>query len=86
MQLITVEIIIAFQFQDYLPYSALLVPLCYFFFKNKNNPPNELQNKLLSQYFWWASLSRRFSSAVESKIAQDLKRIDMILAGKATNL
>ena len=65
-----------------LPYPALLVPLSYFFLKNNSNPPNNLQHKLLGQYFWWASLSRRFSSAVESKIAQDLKRIDSILIGK----
>jgi hypothetical protein len=33
----------------------------------------------LAQYFWWASLSSRFTSAVESKLALDLKRMDDIL-------
>ena len=65
-----------------LPYATLLVPFSYFFLKNNGKPPNSLQKKLLAQYFWWASLSRRFSSAVESKIAQDLKRIDKILKDK----
>jgi len=65
-----------------LPYNALLVPFTYFFIRNQGNPPNSLQNKLLIQYFWWASLSSRFTSAVESKLAADLKRIDSILVSK----
>jgi hypothetical protein len=65
-----------------LPYHALLVPFTYFFIKTGGNQPSELQDKLLSQYFWWASLSRRFSSAVESKLAQDILRVDEILAGR----
>ena len=69
-----------------LPYSILLVPFCYFFYKNKGKPPNALQNKLLAQYFWWASLSSRFVSGVEGKISQDLKRIDMILKDENVQL
>lgn len=34
------------------------------------------------QYFWWASLTNRFSSSVESKLAQDRERIDAILKGE----
>lgn len=64
-----------------MPYYALLVPLTYFFIRNDGEMPSPQQNKLLIQYFWWASLSNRFSSAVESKLAQDLKRMDDILAG-----
>ena len=62
-----------------LPYSILLVPYSYFFYKNNCNPPSSTQNKLLGQYFWTAALSQRYSSGVESKIAQDLKKIDDIL-------
>ncbi|NQT26153.1 hypothetical protein HQ585_12420 [candidate division KSB1 bacterium] len=62
-----------------LPYNALLVPFSYFFLRSGKQRPTALQNKLLAQYFWWASLSQRFSSAVESKVAVDLKRIDDIL-------
>ena len=66
-----------------LPYPGLLVPFTYFFFNNNGNPPTSIQNKLLLQYFWWVSLLRRFSSGVESKLAQDFKRIDDILEGNA---
>ncbi len=62
-----------------LPYNSLLVPLTYFFVKNNGTPPSMFQHKLLTQYFWWASLTNRFSSATESKLMQDLERIDAIL-------
>ncbi len=62
-----------------LPYNALLVPFTYFFIRNDGRSPSTRQNKLLVQYFWWASLSHRFISGVESKLAQDLERMDHIL-------
>lgn len=62
-----------------LPYNSLIVPFTYFFIRNDGKTPSNLQNKLLTQYFWWASLSNRFSSASEGKIALDLKRMDSIL-------
>ncbi len=37
---------------------------------------------MLKQYFWWAALSNRFSSAAETKIAQDVLRMDEILSGR----
>jgi hypothetical protein len=68
-----------------LPYNALLVPLTYFFFKNNDQQPTDLQSQLLSQYFWWTSLSNRYSSGVENKIAQDLERVNLILKNKKPN-
>ncbi len=65
-----------------LPYNALLVPFTYFFLRNGDKAPSAVQNKLLVQYFWWASLSSRFTSGVEGKLAQDLKRMDRILVGE----
>lgn len=62
-----------------LPYNALLVPYSYFFIRNKGRSPTNIQNKLLTQYFWWASLSYRFASGEASKIAMDLKKMDDIL-------
>jgi hypothetical protein len=68
-----------------LPYPALLVPFTYFYLNNNGTPPNALQIKQLTKYFWWASLSGRFSSAVESKLAQDFKKIDNILNNEIPN-
>ena len=65
-----------------LPYPALLIPFTYFFIRNEGKSPSSVQNKLLIQYFWWASLSSRFTSGSEGKIAADLKRMDRILKEK----
>ena len=66
-----------------IPYPAQLIPLTYFFVVNKGKHPTSRQHKLLTQHFFWSALTNRFSSAVESKIAQDIKRIDEILANEA---
>ncbi len=61
-----------------LPYDSLLVPFAYFFQQNQNKP-NADQRKYLEEFFWRMSLSSRYSSSTESKLAQDIKRIDLIL-------
>ena len=67
-----------------LPYDALLVPFTYFFYHQKENPKGE-QIKYLEEFFWRISLSYRYSSSTESKLAQDIKRIDQILNGERPN-
>lgn len=62
-----------------LPYDSLLVPFTYFFTQMKGNHPSAAQDKLLSQYFWRAALSGRFTSATETKLGADVKRMDLIL-------
>lgn len=72
-----------------LPYNALVVPFAYYFYKNnkkkKQDNPNEVQYKLLRDYFWRCALSGRFSSSVETKLGQDIKRIEAILNNKQPN-
>lgn len=67
-----------------LPYDALLVPFTYFFYFQKEKPKGE-QIKYLQEFFWRISLSYRYSSSTESKLAQDIKRIDQILNGERPN-
>lgn len=64
-----------------LPYNALIVPFAYFFYQNKDKPTG-LRQKYLQDYFWRCALSGRFSSSVETKLGQDVKRIDAILKGE----
>jgi hypothetical protein len=64
-----------------LPYNTLLVPFGYYFFHHPDKPDAN-QKKLLEDFFWRCSLGGRYSSAVESKLAQDMRRIDLILEGK----
>ena len=63
-----------------LPYDSLLVPFAYFFYYKQDRPESE-QRKYLEEFFWRMSLSFRYSSSAESRLAQDIKRIDKILAG-----
>jgi len=67
-----------------LPYDSLLVPFAYFFYFQKEKPKGE-QIKFLEEFFWRMSLSFRYSSSTESKLAQDIKRIDKILKGNKPN-
>jgi hypothetical protein len=65
-----------------LPYPAILVPLTYFFHKNGNKKPDLERVSLLEQFFYWAGITYRYSSATNSKIAEDLIRMDAIIGGK----
>lgn len=64
-----------------LPYDALLVPFGYFFYQKKDKP-DAMQRRYLEEFFWKTCLSFRYSSSTESSLAQDIKRIDMILNGE----
>jgi hypothetical protein len=65
-----------------LPYASVLVPFTYFFYKNNNQKPTEIQAKLLKQFFYWVGLNWRYSGSTETKIAEDLKKIGLILKEK----
>lgn len=62
-----------------LPYNALLVPYCYFFIKNNFEQPSLQQDGYLQQFFWWASLSSRYTGGAEGKLANDFKKMESIL-------
>ena len=61
-----------------LPYDSLLVPFTYYFYNHKDKPIGD-QQKLLQDYFWRCIINQRFSSGTESKLTQDIERIDKIL-------
>ena len=63
-----------------LPYNGLIVPFSYFFFHHKDKPTGD-KKRYLEDFFWRCSLSGRYSSSLESKLAQDIKRIEVILSG-----
>ncbi len=64
-----------------LPYNSLLAPFAYFFYHHPDKPVGD-QQKYLEDFLWRVSLGGRYSSAVEGKLAQDVKRMDLILTGK----
>ncbi len=61
-----------------LPYNSLLAPFAYFFYHH-NDKPLEDKQTFLEDFLWRVSLGGRYSSSVEGKLAQDIKRIDKIL-------
>jgi len=65
-----------------LPFAALLVPFSYFFYHHPGKPTGELERHL-QDLFWRISLGGRYSYASESRLAQDIRRVDEILEGKA---
>ena len=68
-----------------LPYPAAVVPFTYFFHTTGNKKPGNEQVRLLEQFFYWVGLSERYSSATESKLAEDFIRMDSIAKGKTPN-
>ncbi len=65
-----------------LPYDALIVPFSYFFYHHKDKRPLDERKTFLQDYFWRCVMSNRFSSSADTKLNQDIKTIDDILAGK----
>jgi len=66
-----------------LPYPVILVPLAYFFYESKNKKASSAQKLLLEQYVYWAGLNLRYSSAAESKVGEDLRKMIDIAKVKA---
>ncbi len=65
------------------PYPAVLVPLTYFFHTIGNKKASNDQARRLEQFFYWVGLTERYSSATESKLAEDFARMDAIRRSKA---
>lgn len=65
------------------PYPATVVPLTYFFHNIGNKKADNNQARLLEQFFYWVGLTERYSSATESKLAEDFIRMDAIVKGKS---
>lgn len=61
-----------------IPYNGLLVPFTYYFYHHPNKPLGN-QQEYLQDYFWRTVLTSRFSNSLETKVGQDIKRIDLIL-------
>lgn len=64
-----------------LPYAAMIVPFTYYFYKAQTNP-NAIQGSLLQEFFWRVGLGERYGGQSDTRIAQDIRRMDNILKGK----
>jgi|GEM_PF-1192642 len=68
-----------------IPFKSLLVPLSYFYFILGNKDETTSQRESIIKWFWKACISNRYSSSVESKIADDVKVMDEIVDGVEAN-
>lgn len=64
-----------------LPYNSLITSFTYFFYYHNDKPTGDMQRRL-QDFFWRCALGARYSSAVESKLAQDVRKIDEILTDR----
>jgi hypothetical protein len=65
-----------------LPYNSIIIPLSYYFYHNNKSNSGSGAEDELSKWFWLVSLSTRYDSAAETKIAEDIKEVDKILRGE----
>ena len=65
-----------------LPYSALVVPIAYFFAKGQFKPPSPKQARWLRRYFFLGGLAGRFQYAVPGTLSTDISNLlDPLLEG-----
>jgi len=64
-----------------LPYNDLIVLFAYFFYHHNDRPLDD-KERFMKDLFWRISLTERYSAGTEAKIAQDIKRVDIILDDK----
>src|SRR5205823_6449580 len=67
-----------------LPYPALVIPFAYFFSRHPDKPTGN-QQRFLQDFFWRVSLGGRYSQSLETRVAQDISKVDRILKGKLPN-
>jgi hypothetical protein len=63
------------------PYEALMIPLAYFFYQTGGRKVTIGQARRLEQFFYWGALTSRYGGGTEAKVADDLDRMDAIIAG-----
>lgn len=61
---------------DFLPHSHQIVSLVYLF---SNITPNSEQVKMIKQWFWKTSFSRRYSGSTDEKVNEDIVFFDKII-------
>lgn len=69
-----------------LAYASLIVPICLCFDATNGKPPNRRQSKLLSDFFWRAGWSERYSSSADTRLAQDKRAVAEIVSGRRPRL
>ncbi|MEW6236549.1 MAG: DUF262 domain-containing protein [Candidatus Omnitrophota bacterium] len=64
-----------------LPYPNLIVPFAYYFYKTKRKPIGQALN-YMQDFFWRVSLGGRYSQSVDTRLSQDILKMDAIIQGE----
>ncbi len=63
--------------RDFLPHSHQIVPLTFFF--SKINLPNTQQSKIIKQWFWKTSFSKRYTGSTDLHMDEDIVFFDKVV-------
>ena len=63
--------------RDFLPHSHQIVPLTFFF--SRVNTPDQEQSKILKQWFWKTSFSKRYSGSTDMKMNDDIAFFEKVV-------
>jgi len=70
--------------KDFLPHVQQLIPLTFFF--SKAAAPTNEQTKLLRQWFWKTTFSRRYAAQTDEKMDADIVLFEQLLKGNSDGL
>ena len=70
--------------RDFLPHSHQVVPLTFFF--SRVNAPNQEQTRILKQWFWKTSFSRRYSASTDVKMNDDIAFFERVVNGDYSDI
>jgi len=70
--------------RDFLPHSHQIVPLTFFF--SRVNTPNQEQSKILKQWFWNTSFSKRYSASTDMKMNDDIAFFEKVVNGDYSDI
>ncbi len=64
--------------RDFLPHSHQIVPLTFFF--SRVNTPSDQQSKILKQWFWKTSFSKRYAGSTDLHMDEDIIFFNKIIS------
>lgn len=70
--------------RDFLPHSHQIVPLTFFF--SKINTPSGQQSKIIKQWFWKTSFSKRYSASTDAHMNEDIAFFNKIIANDFSDI
>jgi hypothetical protein len=72
---------------DFIPYQAMISLLAYFFAKIKNRSLSANEKKFISEWFWKATFSERYSASTQTLMGEDRRDLfDQLLGGKTPEI